>query len=284
MQSTHQRGWSWIPDVSSSRGQPNGCLKRFEMIALLPPLGATSIHKCEGRILGKMQRSKFLSTSAHVQTMIYKQDPLISVLRLLIMLSLTSGGLKQKDFENFRELLHSYGFEYIILLSNLEKAGLLKKQEGKNNIWPHLVKALTLVVEDVDDANPNDIAYVFSGYAPLSVRIVEIALKRGWRSIEAALKLLPGPHLEWSQTNETAGEPRSQETSGIERQENGGVADGRRSLVLVVFIGGVTFAEISALRFLSAQEGMKYDMIIATTKLINGTTLLQTLIDDPSKD
>ena len=28
---------------------------------------------------------------------------------------------------------------------------------------------------------------------------------------------------------------------------------GRRSLVLVVFIGGVTFAEIAALRFLSAQ-------------------------------
>jgi len=31
------------------------------------------------------------------------------------------------------------------------------------------------------------------------------------------------------------------------------VPDGRRSLVLVVFVGGVTFAEISALRFLSAQ-------------------------------
>lgn len=223
-------------------------------------------------------------TSAHVQTMIYKQDPLISVLRLLIMLSLTSGGLRQKDFDNFRrELLHSYGFEYMILLSNLEKAGLLKKQEGRNNIWPHLVKAFKLVVEDVDDAHPNDIAYVFSGYAPLSVRIVENALKRGWQAMEGALKLLPGRHLELSQRNESGGEP-PHEASGLERQENGGVADGRRSLVLVVFIGGVTFAEISALRFLSSQEGMKYDLIIATTKLINGTTLLQTLIDDPTKD
>ena len=27
-----------------------------------------------------------------------------------------------------RELLHSYGFEYMIILSNLEKAGLVKKQ------------------------------------------------------------------------------------------------------------------------------------------------------------
>lgn len=31
------------------------------------------------------------------------------------------------------------------------------------------------------------------------------------------------------------------------------VPDGRRALVLVVFVGGVTFAEISALRFLSSQ-------------------------------
>nr|GMD30236.1 vacuolar protein-sorting-associated protein 33 homolog [Ipomoea batatas] len=31
------------------------------------------------------------------------------------------------------------------------------------------------------------------------------------------------------------------------------VGDGRRSVVLVVFIGGVTFAEINALRFLSSQ-------------------------------
>ncbi|KAF2314368.1 hypothetical protein GH714_025733 [Hevea brasiliensis] len=38
------------------------------------------------------------------------------------------------------------------------------------------------------------------------------------------------------------------------------LADGWRSLVLV-FIGGVTFAEISASRFLSAPEGMAYDLI-----------------------
>jgi hypothetical protein len=30
------------------------------------------------------------------------------------------------------------------------------------------------------------------------------------------------------------------------------------------------------------QEGMKYDFIVATTKLINGQNLLKTFIDDPS--
>ncbi|GKD09143.1 vacuolar protein sorting-associated protein 33, partial [Tanacetum coccineum] len=54
--------------------------------------------------------------------------------------------------------------------------------------------------------------------------------------------------------------------------------DGRRSLVLVVFVGGVTFAEISALRFLSSQEGMAYDIIIGTTNIINGNTLTETFM------
>lgn len=35
--------------------------------------------------------------------------------------------------------------------------------------------------------------------------------------------------------------------------DNHRVADGRRSLVLVVFVGGVTFAEIAALRYLCSQ-------------------------------
>ncbi|CAK9133520.1 unnamed protein product [Ilex paraguariensis] len=57
------------------------------------------------------------------------------------------------------------------------------------------------------------------------------------------------------------------------------IGDGRRSLVLVVFIGGVTFAEISALRFLSAQEGMAYDLIVGTTKIVNGDTFTESFIE-----
>jgi hypothetical protein len=66
------------------------------------------------------------------------------------------------------------------------------------------------------------------------------------------------------------------------RWNSGPAGDSSRLVALVIFIGGVTFAEISALRFLSAQEGMKYDFIVATTKLINGQNLLKTFIDDPS--
>ncbi|KAG8055994.1 hypothetical protein GUJ93_ZPchr0001g29401 [Zizania palustris] len=59
---------------------------------------------------------------------------------------------------------------------------------------------------------------------------------------------------------------------------------GHRSLVLVVFIGGVTFAEIAALRFLSAQDGMGYDFLVATTKVVNGNTILRPIMANSKED
>ncbi|CAI0442666.1 unnamed protein product, partial [Linum tenue] len=172
-----------------------------------------------------------------------------------------------------RELLHSYGFEHIATLNNLEKAGLLRKQESKSN-WLTIKRALQLVVEDTDTANPNDISYVFSGYAPLSIRLVHHAIRSGWRPMEEILRLLPGPHSE----TKRGGFPHSASSESMS-VAGGRVADGRRSLVLVVFIGGVTFAEIAALRFLSAQEGMAYDVMVATTKMISGNSLTESYVE-----
>lgn len=47
--------------------------------------------------------------------------------------------------------------------------------------------------------NPNDISYVFSGYAPLSVRLAQILHRPGWRSITEVLSLLPGPTVDEAQ-------------------------------------------------------------------------------------
>ncbi|XP_048334357.2 vacuolar protein-sorting-associated protein 33 homolog isoform X5 [Ziziphus jujuba] len=103
----------------------------------------------------------------YIEEMIHKQEPLINVLRLLILFSITNSGLPKKNFDYLRrELLHSYGFEHVGTLNNLEKAGLLKKQESKSN-WPTVKRALQLVVDDTDTAK---------------------------RPIEEILKLLPGPH------------------------------------------------------------------------------------------
>ena len=40
--------------------------------------------------------------------------------------------------------------------------------------------------------NPNDISYVFSGFAPLSIRLAQLLARPGWRSIDEVLAMLPG--------------------------------------------------------------------------------------------
>ncbi|XP_071934851.1 vacuolar protein-sorting-associated protein 33 homolog isoform X2 [Coffea arabica] len=212
----------------------------------------------------------------YIEEMIHKQEPLVNVLRLLILFSITNSGLPKRNFDYLRrELLHSYGFEHMATLNNLEKAGLFRKQETKGN-WITIKRALHLVVEDTDTANPNDISYVFSGYAPLSIRLVQHAIRSGWRPLEDVLKLLPGPHTETKRSGYVGGSYDNLSSSVLNLAK---VGDGRRSLVLVVFVGGVTFAEIAALRFLSSQEGMAYDLIIGTTKIINGQTLIEPFVE-----
>ena len=166
-------------------------------------------------------------------------------------------------------------------LQNLEKLGLLKKQESKSS-YPALRKNLHLIVEDVNEANPTDIAYVYSGYAPLSIRVIQSAFKTGWRSKEKdeVLKLLPGPIVE--------------ETQRLIAKDNGNkfkmsdlliIFEGGRlrdnPVTLVFFIGGVTFTEIAALKWLSKEDEQTYgDIVIGTTKLISGNSLLTSVMEE----
>lgn len=56
---------------------------------------------------------------------------------------------------------------------------------------------------------------------------------------------------------------------------------GENRTTLVFFLGGVSYAEIAALRFLSQMEDSGMEYIIATTKLINGTIWIKSLMDRP---
>lgn len=62
-------------------------------------------------------------------------------------------------------------------------------------------KALRLIIEETDpQLEPEDISHVYSGYAPLSVRIIEhLCRPGGLRAIEEVLKQLPGPHFDLKQ-------------------------------------------------------------------------------------
>ncbi|KAK9973903.1 hypothetical protein ABG768_022021 [Culter alburnus] len=206
--------------------------------------------------------------STYIEDCIAQKDPLIKILRLVCMQSVCNNGLKQKVLDYYkREILQTYGYEHILTLKNLEKVGLLKPQSTMRNNYPTIRKTLKLWMEDANEQNPNDISYVYSGYAPLSVRLTQVLARPGWRSIEEVLKMLPGPHFE----------ERQQVPTGLHKKRQ----PGENRTTLVFFIGGVTYAEIAALRFLSNMEDSGTEYIIATTKLINGTSWIKSLMDHP---
>ncbi|KAM8866504.1 vacuolar protein sorting-associated protein 33A [Synchiropus picturatus] len=206
--------------------------------------------------------------NTYIEDCIAQKDPLIKILRLVCMQSVCNNGLKQKILDYYkREILQTYGYEHMLTLNNLEKGGLLKLQTGSRNNYPTIRKTLKLWMEDANEQNPNDISYVYSGYAPLSIRLTQVLARPGWRSIEEVLKMLPGPHFE----------ERQQLPPGLHKKRQ----QGENRTTLVFFLGGVTYAEIAALRFLSQMEDSGMEYVIATTKLINGTTWIKSLQDHP---
>jgi vacuolar protein sorting-associated protein 33A len=57
-----------------------------------------------------------------------------------------------------------------------------------------------------------------------------------------------------------------------------GVPGGRRKKVMFVFVvGGLTFLEIAALRYLSTSPSFPFTILIGTTALVNGNTFLDSL-------
>lgn len=117
-----------------------------------------------------------------IEECINKQEPLVKVLRLCCLYSLVHNGLKQKMFDFLRkEILHSYGFQNIFTLLNLERVGLFKLAGSGRNPWPNVRKAYNLVVEEGQESammGQDDISHTYSGYAPLSIRVRPPCLSR----------------------------------------------------------------------------------------------------------
>lgn len=172
---------------------------------------------------------------------------------------------------------------------------------------------LNLIVDDISESDPKDIAYTFSGYAPLSCRLVEAAIQTGWGKAEDVMKLIPGPKVDYTQVRpaghgtrcgpacsrgkrkalrfvknwhavlctqawDERGVPVAKPADGELLPPTSSSAPGRRRTVLVTFIGGVTYGEIASLRFIGKQHGIH--VVIVTTQLINGSTLLETFLPD----
>lgn len=118
------------------------------------------------------------------------------------------------------------------------------------------------------------------------VRLVQaLGKSNGWSSILDAMRLLPGPLLEVTQQSlaEELIDALHRSNDSTNTQQNALTMMGednretsKRNLFVVV-IGGLTFLEIAAFRFLSKDPNFPYRIIMGTTKLITGTSLLKSL-------
>lgn len=107
----------------------------------------------------------------------------------------------------------------------------------------------------MNEAIPTDISYVYSGYAPLSLRMVQCAAQK-----TAVKSSQPDPKMQWKGNKIDAfsgfAEALKFVKGGIveDRFEDAPKEDGGDvKKILVFFVGGVTFAEIAALRLMSSQ-------------------------------
>jgi len=118
--------------------------------------------------------------------------------------------------------------------------------------------------------NPKDISYVFSGYAPLSIRLMEILFERpnGWNTFEEVTAPLPGPAFQREHPVARGQEKRKRPTAD------------RPQVVLVFFLGGCSYAEISALRFLSQRDLATTEYIVVTTHITNGTSIINGILSE----
>ncbi|KAF6033144.1 VPS33B [Bugula neritina] len=216
----------------------------------------------------------------------------------MCLLSLVKDGLSPETYESLKTaFLQSHGYQHVLTFHNLLKLGLFTKRAnpsqttvklpggsssslkiatGKLNLprkssFQILSKNLHLIPKsgvEIDLRNPTDMSYVFSGaYTPLSCRLVELVIeKRGFTGIEDSVKLI---------TNSFGQSVKAQSARG---GKPGGSQsrDPADQTVVVFFLGGVTYSEIAALRFLGHKYGNRF--LILSTNIITGDRFIsQTL-------
>ncbi|XP_029871707.1 vacuolar protein sorting-associated protein 33B isoform X3 [Aquila chrysaetos chrysaetos] len=236
-------------------------------------------------------------STSFIEEHIDRQVSPIESLRLMCLLSITENGLIPKDYRSLKtQYLQSYGPEHLLTFHNLKRIGLLTEQSAGETLTAVESKVSKLVTDraagkitdafnslarksnfraiskklgliprvdgEYDLKMPRDMAYVFSGaYVPLSCKIIEQVLeRRGWLGLEEVVRLLNGN--EFSVSDSAVEDNPTWESQRV---------------ILAVFLGGCTFSEIAALRFLGKERGCKF--IFLTTAITNSARMMEAMIE-----
>jgi len=245
-----------------------------------------------------------------IEELIARDAPLKTVLRLLCLESCMSGGLRARDLENFKkQVVQAYGYQHLLTFDALEKMELLQPrssattmllpttgavQAGLKTNYNYLRRNLRLVIEEVSEKEPEDVSYVYSGFAPLSIRLLQCVLQKPYilsltkggsapasTNTNAASTTSPG----WLGFEDVVKSARGATFSIVQKGDDKAVRarqtiSGNNAIktVYVYFLGGITFTEIAALRFIAAQEAQRRKIVICTTGLINGDRMMDAAI------
>ena len=193
--------------------------------------------------------------------MVKKYD-IYTISRLLTLLSTTNSGLKQAEFDHLRKtFIQCYGYQEISTMLNLQDTRLFKLKDKRFD-WNKIKNELNLISENVRIDDPQSIHYVFGGMAPISVSLIErMCDVKGFLPMQKTLSLLPGRIMC----------PEAPVEKEFFQQSM------RTKKILIYFLGGVTFAEIAAIRYLNKCPKFKdkVKFVIATTSIINGNKCIR---------
>ena len=202
-----------------------------------------------------------------------EQKDLIKLIKLMIIESLTQNGIQGYQ-QLKREIINIYGFQKIFLFRDLENLGWLKERPLLKTLkkligssYSDLFNKLELVSENPEPNKFDDCSYVMEGCSPISLKIIEKAVKGQWSTIIDTLRKMPGA------TN------MPQDENAIIRPKKD------KNIMFIIFIGGVTYAEIEGIRFLNRKFKEEYlkgkrkktQFIILTTSILNSRKILESL-------
>lgn len=200
------------------------------------------------------------------------RDPplnLYDVIKLLCLCSLVRGGMKHDKLAWYRQqLCHTYGHQVLPLLTQLEKLDLLSVENKFD--FPTNRKNLALMrgaLEDEDTQDPSDIHFMFpyTGYAPMSVRLIQTTLGMKYKAL-AKDPTASMMSLSSSNASSHHSMPGADQLDGTEKRQN----------VLVYYVGGVTVAELTAYRWLNQKQTV-FSFFVAATSVCNGNRILRAI-------
>ncbi|KAJ3437443.1 vacuolar protein sorting-associated protein 33a [Anaeramoeba flamelloides] len=205
----------------------------------------------------------------YIEDCIAQQKDLISVLRILCLQSMVIGGFKNKKFDFFRnEIIQTYGYRHVFTLDSLEQLGMLKKSEGRSKRgFAQIRKSLDLIDENYE--NTKHFSSVHSGYAPQIIKLVQILFNsnQGYNVFKDLANNFYTPDV-----------GRKRQEISIQAKEEM-KENTEKHVCMVFFVGGVTFAEISAIRILNQMEQTGVHFVIGTTHITNGNKIIESTFE-----